>query len=108
MRSRWCVFDHFEQAAPGRMSAAEFDEFVRDTVNFLDYVSEPDRAKRESLGLWVVLFLIVFTGSAWRSRKKSGSDALSAGLAHRDRRRMTVVSSRRAVMTLVLFGQRPQ
>jgi ubiquinol-cytochrome c reductase cytochrome c1 subunit len=68
------VFDHFEQAAPGRMSAAEFDDFVRDTVNFLDYVGEPVREKRESLGLWVVLFLLVFTGFAWALKKEVWKD----------------------------------
>jgi ubiquinol-cytochrome c reductase cytochrome c1 subunit len=68
------VFDHFEQVTPGRLRAAEFDEFVRDTVNFLDYVSEPIRAKRESLGLWVVLFLIVFTGFALALKKEIWKD----------------------------------
>src|SRR2546430_1373808 len=34
------VFDHFEQIAPGRLSAADYDSFVRDTVNFLDYVRD--------------------------------------------------------------------
>jgi ubiquinol-cytochrome c reductase cytochrome c1 subunit len=68
------VFDHFEQVMPGRMSAAEFDDFVRDTVNFLDYVGEPIREKRESLGLWVVLFLLVFTGFAWALNKEIWKD----------------------------------
>ena len=68
------VFDHFEQVAPGRMTAAEFDEFVRDTVNFLDYVGEPVRAQREALGLWVVLFLLVFTGFAWALKKEVWKD----------------------------------
>ena len=68
------VFDHFEQVTPGRMSAAEFDEFVRDTVNFLDYVGEPVRAQREALGLWVVLFLLVFTGFAWALKKEIWKD----------------------------------
>ena len=68
------VFDHFEQVSPGRMSAAEFDEFVRDTVNFLDYVGEPVRAQREALGLWVVLFLLVFTGFAWALKKEIWKD----------------------------------
>jgi ubiquinol-cytochrome c reductase cytochrome c1 subunit len=54
-------FDHFEPAAPGRLSEAEYDAFVNDLVNFLDYVAEPVRAQREQLGIWVVLFLIVFT-----------------------------------------------
>jgi ubiquinol-cytochrome c reductase cytochrome c1 subunit len=68
------VFDHFEQVTPGRISAEEFDEFVRDTVNFLDYASEPIRAKRESMGLWVVLFLLVFTGFAWALKKEIWKD----------------------------------
>jgi len=34
----------------------EFDGFVRDTVNFLDYVGDPAQVERQSIGLWVVLF----------------------------------------------------
>jgi len=51
------VFDHFEQIAPGRMSAAQYDAFVHDTVNFLDYVGEPTQADRRALRYhrWVVL-----------------------------------------------------
>jgi ubiquinol-cytochrome c reductase cytochrome c1 subunit len=59
------VFDHFEPLTPGRLSAAEYDAFVRDTVNFLDYVSEPTQSARRALGIWVVLFLLVFTWLAW-------------------------------------------
>ena len=54
---------------------------MRDTVNFLDYVSEPIRAKRESLGLWVVLFLLVFTGIRLGAQEGNlEGRALSAGL----------------------------
>lgn len=38
----------------------EFNEFVRDTVNFLDYIAEPMKLKRESLGVLVIAFLLVF------------------------------------------------
>ena len=68
------VFDHFEQVAPGRLSAAEYDSFVRDTVNFLDYVGEPTQAARRSLGLWVVLFLLVFTWLAWLMKREYWKD----------------------------------
>jgi ubiquinol-cytochrome c reductase cytochrome c1 subunit len=54
-------FDHFETLAPGQMGAEEFDGFVRDTVNFLDYAGEPAQVDRRSIGVWVVLFLLVFT-----------------------------------------------
>ena len=67
-------FDHFEQVSPGRLSEAEYDDFVRDIVNFLDYVSEPVRVKRQSLGIWVILFLLVFTGFAWALKKEIWKD----------------------------------
>jgi ubiquinol-cytochrome c reductase cytochrome c1 subunit len=68
------VFDHFEQIAPGRLSAAEYDGFVRDTVNFLDYVSEPTQTARRALGVWVVLFLLVFTWLAWLVKREYWKD----------------------------------
>jgi ubiquinol-cytochrome c reductase cytochrome c1 subunit len=68
------VFDHFETVAPGRLSSAEYDGFVRDTVNFLDYVSEPTQAARRSLGLWVVLFLLVFTWLTWLVKREYWKD----------------------------------
>jgi len=36
---------------------AEFDQDVRDITNFLDYVGEPAKLIRTSLGVWVLLFL---------------------------------------------------
>jgi ubiquinol-cytochrome c reductase cytochrome c1 subunit len=54
-------FDKFEAGAPGTLNAQQFDDFVRDTVNFLQYAGEPVQAKREELGVWVVLFLLLFT-----------------------------------------------
>jgi ubiquinol-cytochrome c reductase cytochrome c1 subunit len=68
------VFDHFEQVAPGRLSGAEYDRFVRDTVNFLDYVSEPTQTARRALGVWVVLFLLVFTWLAWLVKREYWKD----------------------------------
>jgi ubiquinol-cytochrome c reductase cytochrome c1 subunit len=68
------VFDHFEQIVPGRLSTAEYESFVRDTVNFLDYVGEPTQAARRALGVWVVLFLLVFTWLAWLMKKEYWKD----------------------------------
>lgn len=53
-------FESFEQASPGSMSEDEFRTFARDTVNFLEYISEPIRSTRRVLGVWVLMFLIVF------------------------------------------------
>jgi len=66
--------EKFELVSPGVMTAAEFDGFVRDTVNFLDYVGEPAQAKRVHLGIWVVLFLLVFTWFAWLLKREYWKD----------------------------------
>jgi len=68
------LFDHFESLAPGSLSAAEYDEFVHDTVNFLDYVGEPAQLERRALGIWVVLFLLVFTCLTWLLKQEYWKD----------------------------------
>ncbi|MGH8261025.1 MAG: cytochrome c1 [Steroidobacteraceae bacterium] len=64
------VLDHFEMVAPGSLTREQYDSFVRDIVNFLDYVGEPAQAHRRALGVWVVLFLVVFTWLAWLLKKE--------------------------------------
>ena len=54
------VFEHFESLTTGSMSPGEFDSFVRDTVNFLEFISEPVRSTRRALGVWVLIFLSIF------------------------------------------------
>lgn len=68
------VFDHFETIAPGRLTQAEFRQFVRDTVNFLDYAGEPDQLLRRAMGIWVVLFLLVFTWLTWLVKREYWKD----------------------------------
>ncbi|MFQ5609197.1 MAG: cytochrome c1 [Woeseiaceae bacterium] len=53
-------FDGFEQLVPGSMDAEDYDDFVRDTTNFLAYIAEPIRSDRRKLGVWVLMFLIFF------------------------------------------------
>ena len=59
------AFDHFEQLSAGQLSREQYAAFVRDVVNFLDYTGEPAQAHRRALGVWVVLFLLVFSWLAW-------------------------------------------
>ena len=68
------VFERFEQVTPGTMSAEEFDEFARDTVNFLEYIGEPVRSTRRVLGVWVLMFLIVFLIIASMLKKQVWKD----------------------------------
>jgi len=68
------VVERFETVADGRLKPEEFDAFVRDTVNFLDYAGDPSQVQRRSIGLWVVLFLLVFTAFAWLLKKEYWKD----------------------------------
>ena len=67
-------WESFELVEPGQLSPEAYDDFVRDTVNFLEYVGEPVKAKRESLGVWVILFLLVFTGFAYLLKQEYWKD----------------------------------
>ncbi len=49
-----------EQVSEGTLSPEEYDEFVRDLVNFLAYTGEPVQLERRRLGIWVLVFLLVF------------------------------------------------
>lgn len=53
--------ERFEYLSEGSLTPEQFDGFVRDTVNFLDYVGDPGQVQRRNIGLWVVLFLLTFT-----------------------------------------------
>jgi ubiquinol-cytochrome c reductase cytochrome c1 subunit len=54
------TFEGFEQVTAGNMDSEDYDEFVRDTVNFLAYIAEPIRSDRRKLGVWVLMFLTFF------------------------------------------------
>jgi len=60
------VFKAWEQITPGKMSAREYDDAVGDLVNYLQWMAEPDQSTRVRLGVWVMLFLLIFMVIAWR------------------------------------------
>ena len=59
---------------PGALKPEEYDQFVRDTVNFLDYAGEPVKEKRQSMGVFVTLFLLVFFVFAYLLKKEYWKD----------------------------------
>lgn len=44
---------------PGQLTPAEYDDVVRDLVNFLEYTGEPSKVERHRLGYWVIGFLFI-------------------------------------------------
>ena len=65
---------HLEIIIPGKMSQKDFDFFLRDTVNFLEYISEPIKNKRQALGIKVLLFLAFFLVLAYLLKKEIWKD----------------------------------
>ncbi|AGW92140.1 MULTISPECIES: cytochrome c1 [Cupriavidus] len=59
-------FAGFEQLSQGKLSKVEYDQATADLVGFLDWMAEPAQNHRKRLGVWVLLFLGVFTVFAWR------------------------------------------
>ena len=53
-------FVGFEQVTEGKLSPEEYDAFVSDLVNFLDYAGAPEQLERVHLGIWVIIFLLIF------------------------------------------------
>lgn len=68
------VLDGFEMVKPGDLSAEEYDKAVGDLVNFLVYLGEPIAMKRQSMGVWVLLFIAVFFVLAYLLKKEYWKD----------------------------------
>jgi len=64
----------FELVQAGAMSPDEYDGMVRDLTNFLTYVGEPMKLERQSLGLYVLLFLGVLFVLAYALKKEFWKD----------------------------------
>jgi len=48
----------YEMVTPGSLTPVQYDETVRDLVNFLVYVGEPAATSRKQIGIFVLLFLL--------------------------------------------------
>jgi len=68
------VFDKFETVVEGTMTDKEYENMVRDMVNFLAYVGEPSKQQRISMGFWVLLFLVIFFFVAYALKKEYWRD----------------------------------
>jgi ubiquinol-cytochrome c reductase cytochrome c1 subunit len=68
------VFERFEIVQPGVLGQSDFDQVVRDIVNFLDYIGEPVQRERQALGIRVIAFLLVFLLIAYLLKKEIWKD----------------------------------
>ena len=59
---------------PGKMTRAEYETFVADLVNYLDYMAEPVKNKRIHIGIVVLLFLGVLFIFAYALKREYWKD----------------------------------
>ena len=60
------VFKGWKQVTPGTMTPQQYDQAVANLVGYLQWMAEPAQNTRVRVGVWVLLFLGVFTVIAWR------------------------------------------
>ena len=68
------VIKHLILSEQGEMSPVQFDGEIRDIVNFLAYTAEPVKLQRERIGIWVLLFLVLFSVVAYFLKKEFWSE----------------------------------
>ncbi|MBL4822605.1 MAG: cytochrome c1 [Colwellia sp.] len=61
-------------AMGGSLTTEEYDVLVRDLTNFLEYVGEPSKLERESMGVNVLIFLFIFFIVAYFLKKEYWKD----------------------------------
>lgn len=59
---------------PGKLTPAQYQQATRDLTSFLEYASEPAALQRHQYGIWVLLFLVVFTLLAYVLKKEYWKD----------------------------------
>lgn len=68
------VIDKLEIKSPGHLTPDQYDQAITDLVNFLEYAGEPHKLERERLGVWVLLFLVIFTLFAYLLKREYWKD----------------------------------
>jgi len=61
-------------AMGGRLTTEEYDVVVRDLTNFLEYVGEPNKLERKSIGYGVLIFLFIFFVISYFLKKEYWKD----------------------------------
>lgn len=64
----------FETVSTGKMSAAEYDNAMRDLTAFMVYMGEPAKLVRYELGVYVLLFLVLLFLVAYPMKKEFWKD----------------------------------
>lgn len=67
-------YDLVKLTKQGSMTPEDFDQTTADLVNFLAYAAEPYHAEQQRIGMWVLMFLILFTALAYLLKREYWKD----------------------------------
>jgi ubiquinol-cytochrome c reductase cytochrome c1 subunit len=68
------AIEKLELRVPGSLSPEKYDQAARDLTAFLTYVGEPSALQRGAVGMWVLIFLAVFTVLAYLLEREYWKD----------------------------------
>lgn len=68
------VVDRLEMVQPGSLTASEYDQVARDLATYMTYISEPMKLERQRMGIWSMVFLLVFSVIAYLMKKEWWKD----------------------------------
>lgn len=63
-----------ETMVPGKLSDDEYEQAMKDLVNFMVYISEPAQLVRTTMGVWVILYLLILLIVAYLLKKEYWKD----------------------------------
>jgi ubiquinol-cytochrome c reductase cytochrome c1 subunit len=67
--NKWAVLS-VAPDTPGQLTRGQYEAWVADLVNYLDYMAEPAKNKRITTGIVVLLFLgLLFVFAYWTKRE---------------------------------------
>ena len=64
----------FERVRPGTLTAVEYDIVVRDLVNYMTWMAEPNQVLRKQVGIWVIFFLVILVALSYALYKEFWKD----------------------------------
>lgn len=68
------VISGYEMVTPGTLTPEAYDRLALDLTAFLVYTGEPIQMERKRIGVWVLLFLAIFTVIAYALKKEYWRD----------------------------------
>ena len=65
---------HVLEDMQNSLTNLEYDQVIYDLTNFMTYVADPSAEQRKRVGIYVLLFLVIFTAFAYMTYREFKKD----------------------------------